>query len=204
MNTSTQNTIAIIGKGNMGRPLAVLAEKAGYHVAIASTGPTKSVIKAIESAHIVIFAVPYAAALEIAGQTDAKVALHGKILIDICNPLTTDYMGLTVGYTTSAGEEIAKLLPGTTIVKAFNTVFADLLALRADGKSVNATVMVASDAPQATNTVLSLAGAFGLEGVDAGPLSNARYLEPITEQLIQLAYGKGLGTKIGFVLTQQG
>ena len=53
---------------------------------------------------------------------------------------------------------------------------------------------------QALPTALDLARAFGFPSVDAGPLTNARYLEPLTELLIQLAYGKGLGTSIGVAL----
>ena len=50
--------------------------------------------------------------------------LAGKVVIDITNPLTADYMGLTIGHDTSAAEEIAKAVPGAEVIKAFNTVFA--------------------------------------------------------------------------------
>ena len=43
------------------------------------------------------------AALKAAGD------LNGKVVIDITNPLTPDYMRLTIGHTTSAAEEIAKM-----------------------------------------------------------------------------------------------
>ncbi|MGV8783592.1 NADPH-dependent F420 reductase, partial [Pseudomonas aeruginosa] len=54
--------------------------------------------------------------------------LEGKVVIDITNPLTADYMGLTIGHSTSAAEEIAKALPGVELVKGFNTLFAQVLA----------------------------------------------------------------------------
>ena len=41
-------------------------------------------------------------------------------------------MGLTIGHNTSAAEEIAKAVPGAEVVKAFNTVFAQVLAEGAD------------------------------------------------------------------------
>jgi predicted dinucleotide-binding enzyme len=44
----------------------------------------------------------------------------------------------------------------------------------------------------------------GFSAVEAGPLSNARYLEPLTELQIQLAYGLGHGTRIGFRLVALG
>jgi predicted dinucleotide-binding enzyme len=37
-----------------------------------------------------------------------------------------------------------------------------------------------------------------------GPLLNARYLEPMGELLIQLGYGQGLGTDLGFALQAGG
>jgi predicted dinucleotide-binding enzyme len=51
----------------------------------------------------------------------------GKVLVDISNPITPDYKALTVGHTTSAAEEIQKLAPQANVVKAYNTIFAELL-----------------------------------------------------------------------------
>jgi 8-hydroxy-5-deazaflavin:NADPH oxidoreductase len=89
-----------------------------------------------------------------------------------------------------------------TRVKAFNTMFADVLRSRVEGAKVAATVLVASDDEDAKRRIISLAGSFGFEAIDAGRLSNARYLEPVTELLIQLAYGMGMGRKIGVHLVK--
>ncbi|MFO1422623.1 MAG: NAD(P)-binding domain-containing protein [Candidatus Competibacteraceae bacterium] len=194
--------IAIIGKGNMGSGLAKLASQAGHTVLVGSRDPAQSPLAAIQEAELVILAVPYAAALALAEDAAARHALAGKTVIDITNPLAADYMSLTIGHSTSAGEEIAKRLPGVKVVKAFNTLFADVVSLRAAGAKVAATVLVAGDDEDAKRTIIELASSFGFESVDAGALSNARYLEPITEQLIHLAYVKGLGTKIGFALVR--
>lgn len=194
--------IAVIGKGNMGSALAKLASQAGHTVLVGSRDPAQPPLAAIQEAELVILAVPYAVALALAEDAAVHHALAGKTVIDITNPLSADYMSLTIGHSTSAGEEIAKRLPGAKVVKAFNTLFADVMSLRAAGTKVTATVLIAGDDEDAKRTVIELAGSFGFESVDAGTLSNARYLEPITEQLIHLAYGKGLGTKIGFALVR--
>lgn len=39
------------------------------------------------------------------------VSLDGKMIVDIIIPLTPDHMGLTIGRSTSAADEIAKAVP---------------------------------------------------------------------------------------------
>ena len=43
----------------------------------------------------------------------------------------------------------------------------------------------------------------GYEAIDAGPLRNARYLEPFAELVIQLGIPLGMGTNIAFKLMQR-
>lgn len=124
-------------------------------------------------------------------------SLEGRIVIDITNPLTADYMGLALGFDTSAAEEIAKALPGALVVKAFNTVLAQVLA-EGPAFANNQTVPVfyAGDDARAKQTVRSLAESLGFQTIDAGGLKNARYLEPVAGLNIYLAYGAGMGTQI--------
>jgi hypothetical protein len=121
--------------------------------------------------------------------------LDGKVVIDITNPLSDDYMSLTIGHVTSAAEEIAKTVPGALVVKAFNTLFAQVLA---DGPlfagSQRGSVFVASDSERAKQTAVAVARSLGWNTVDAGGLANARYLEPLAGLNIYLGYGAGLGT----------
>jgi predicted dinucleotide-binding enzyme len=137
------------------------------------------------------------------GYADAVAALRdagdvqGKVIVDITNPLTADYMGLTIGHSTSAAEEIAKAVPGAEVVKAFNTVFAQVLAEGADfGGGRKASVFVASDSARAKQTASALAESLGFDVIDAGGLKNARYLEAVAGLNIYLGYGAGLGTAI--------
>jgi predicted dinucleotide-binding enzyme len=67
-----------------------------------------------------------------------------------------------------------------------------------DGPSL--TAVVARDDADAKRKVQELARSIGFEPVDCGPLSAARYLEPMAMQIIALAYGQGLGTNIGYRL----
>lgn len=89
-------------------------------------------------------------------------------------------MGLTLGLDTSAAEQIAKALPGADVVKAFNTLFAHVLAngpTLADGQT--AQVFYAGGSERGKQTVAALIDSIGFKPVDAGALKNARYLEPL-------------------------
>ena len=110
--------IAIIGKGNVGSGLANVLSTTKHEVG--AYGRTDDVAKAVNEADIVILATPYGAAAEIVEQAD----FTGKIVIDVSNPVTEDFSTLQLGTTTSAAEAVAALVPGASVVKAFNTIFA--------------------------------------------------------------------------------
>jgi hypothetical protein len=198
--------VTVIGSGNMGSGFVRQLAKAGHDVRV--TGRNAERAQQLATAHgaravdaaeaaasdVLILATGYADA---APALKALGALNGKVIVDVTNPLTADYMGLTIGHTTSAAEEIAAAAPGARVVKAFNTVFASVLAdggRLGDGKTVP--VFVAGDDAEAKSTVSELARSIGFDVIDAGALRNARYLEPLAGLNIYLGYGAGLGTNI--------
>lgn len=197
--------ISIIGSGNMGTGLArLLASK--NTVTLVSRQPDAANVKVpgvasasyatgLKSADVIFLALPHDEVAKLAPQLGN---LAGKIVVDLTNPLTPDYMGLTVGFTTSAGERVAALFPAAKVVKAFNTIFAPVLARAAKGAKSLPTVLIAGDDKAANETVLALAKSMGFAAVVTGGLSNARYLEPLAELQIQLAYGQGHGAEVGF------
>jgi 8-hydroxy-5-deazaflavin:NADPH oxidoreductase len=154
---------------------------------------------AVETADLVLLAVPYGAVKEVV--TEIKHLLHGKTVIDATNALSADFSSLTLGFTTSAAEEIAKLVPDAHIVKAFNTVFAQVYASqdpKIQGKAIS--VFVAGDNTEAKEKVQGLITKMGFDVVNAGPLKSARNIEPLAMLNISLGYGQGLGTSMGFTL----
>lgn len=200
--------ISILGTGNMASGLAVLFAKSGQTVTLAARDLTKAqgvaaelghgitadtFVQAAASAEIVVLAVPYDAAADVIA---AAGGLAGKVVIDITNPLTADYSGLTIGHTTSAAEEIQKLAPQAKVVKAFNTVFASVLQNGGKVAGQPVTVFVASDDADARAQVAALAASAGFNTLEAGGLSSARYLEPVAGLNIALGYGLGHGTDI--------
>lgn len=200
--------VLVIGAGNMGSAFVKQLTAAGHQVSVTARSAEKAQALAASYPGTQVVASDNAAAssdvvILATGYTDAVNALRSvgdlrdKVVIDITNPLTDDYMGLTIGYDTSAAEQIAAAVPGAEVVKAFNTLFAQVLSDGADfGNGQNATVFVASDSERAKQTALALAESMNFATVDAGGLKNARYLEPLAGLNIYLGYGAGLGTSI--------
>jgi len=200
--------ITVIGAGNMGSAFVKQLTAAGHTVSVTARNLDKA--KAVAAAHpgaIAVVTDNAAADADVVvlatGYADAVTALHsvgpltGKVVIDITNPLTADYMGLTIGHTTSAAEEIAKAVPDAKVVKGFNTVFAQVLAAGADfGSGHKVSVFLAADDASAKTSAKTLTESMGFETIDAGGLKNARYLEPLAGLNIYLGYGAGLGTGI--------
>jgi 8-hydroxy-5-deazaflavin:NADPH oxidoreductase len=200
--------ITILGAGNMGAAFARQLTRAGHQVRVTSRDSVK--VAAVAAAYPGAIASPPQDALgnsEVVivatGFADAIPALNslgsldGKVIIDITNPLSADFASLTIGHDTSAAEEIARAIPGAEVVKAFNTVFAQVLAEGPDfANGQTAPVFVASDSARAKQAATSLAESIGFKPVDVGPLRNARYLEPLAGLNIYLGYAAAHGTDI--------
>jgi predicted dinucleotide-binding enzyme len=198
----------VIGAGNMGSAFVKQLSAAGHKVSVTARNASKAAelaakypgvtavdaADAAKDADVVIVATGYADAVPALRSVGS---LQDKVVVDITNPLTADYMGLTVGHTTSAAEEIARAVPEAQVVKAFNTLFAQVLGAGADlGGGQKANVFYASDSVRASQTVKALAESMSFTTVDAGPLKNARYLEPLAGLNIYFGYGAGRGTNI--------
>ena len=200
--------IAIIGSGNIGSGLAFTFGQTAYSVSLASHHEESarqvadklakdnisavSIADAVKGADVVILATPYEAVSNLASSID----FSGKVVVDVTNPVKADFSGLSIGFDTSAAEEIQTLLPKAKVVKAFNTVFAQVYEQGLEFAGNKAQTFVAADDDAAKQTVLTLANEAGFDAVDAGALSNARYLEPLAYMNIHFGYMLGKGTQI--------
>ncbi len=208
--------IGIIGTGNVGSTLGKGWAAKGHAVVFgvrnagdakvqaavkAAGGATRAatVKDAAADAEVVVLATPWGATQD---AIKAAGSLSGKIVIDATNPLKADLSGLAVGYTTSAGEEVAKWAAGAKVVKAFNTTGAGNMANPRFGGEA-ASMFICGDDAAAKKTVASLAETLGFEAVDAGPLSQARLLEPLAMLWISMAYAFGQGPNIAFRLLRR-
>jgi 8-hydroxy-5-deazaflavin:NADPH oxidoreductase len=197
--------ITVIGSGNMASGFVKQLSRAGHSVQIYARNEAKAgelakaynakVIdaKKASQADIIILAVPYKDAVDALKNIGP---LKGNVIVDITNPLNEGAAGLSVGQTTSAAEEISKAFPEAIVVKAFNTVFAQRLGVGPDLAGDKIPVYIASDDASAKRNVTKMIGSMGFITLDAGPLRNARYLEPLGALNIYFGYGAGMGTAI--------
>jgi NADPH-dependent F420 reductase len=194
--------IAIIGAGNVGRALATSFVRAGHSVTVASRDPEDagsvaaatgarvagSNAEAVAAADIVVLATPFTSAPEIAAEI--REAAQGAVVVDATNRMSFGPNGPDIDTTSSNAEELAALLPGASIVKAFNTVFASHQSdpFAAD---VQLDGYVAADDADARAKVLELVASIGLDPVDVGPLARARQLEGLAFLNITLNIAHG-------------
>jgi hypothetical protein len=200
------NLAFVGGTGPEGLGLAMRLARAGHHVAIGSrstergeegaakvreavaganaTGGANADILA--DAEVVFLTFPYSgqqATLEALGS-----ALDGKIVCDVVAPLEfvqgIGAVALNVEGK-SAAQEAAAQLPNATVVSAFQNMSAEKL-MELD-HPVGCDVLVCGRDAGAKQVIIELANQIeGVRGVDAGGLSNSRYVEMLTSLLINL------------------
>lgn len=194
------------GTGPEGLGLAMRFALAGHEVAIGSRstergeegaetvraavpgasvtgGENKSIVVA---ADVVFLTFPYA------GQHDTLAALGGlldeKIVCSVVAPLefvkSRGAVALDVPGN-SAAQEAAAQLPNARVVSAFQNMSAE--KLRELDYPIDADVLVCGADAEAKEIVIALANEIaGVRGIDAGGLSQSRYVEMLTSLLINL------------------
>ena len=190
----SDDTVAIIGTGNIGGTLAadlaaggqdfVLAgrdEQAARKIAAGLGGHAEavSVDEAVDRARVLVPAVW----LDDFEQFIARYRdlLAGKVIIDPTNPVGPDGAGgyrKVIDEQESSGQLLAGLLPaGAHLVKAFGTLSAGSLAAASRREPDRAVLFYAADDDTAGDLVAGLIRAAGFDPVRAGGLDQAIRLE---------------------------
>lgn len=206
--------IGIIGTGNMGSALSRRLVMGGQTVYVASRtdeharnladelasapGPgsieATSTMDAAARSEVTVLAVPFEEATKLAVQLSDT--LTGKVVVDMTNPFNENFDELVTDPTTCAGEEIQRRIPQGQVVKAFNTIFAPVLA-EGELNGIQGDVFVASDNEDAKGVVADLVRSGGLRPVDAGALKNARTLERLALLSVELTFRYDLNFQSG-------
>jgi predicted dinucleotide-binding enzyme len=190
--TNRAMRIAIIGAGNVGGGLGQALAAAGHDVVFGVRDPesVKTQValaeipdavavrasEAVEGADVVVFALRPDA---LASMTRELPSLGGRVVFDAMNRFGGDPAR-------STAHDLADLLPGARIVKAFNTTGYENLTT-AHTRSVPAAMFVAGDDPEAKAIAMRLAAEIGFAPEDAGGLANAKPLEEMVRVWLALA-----------------
>jgi 8-hydroxy-5-deazaflavin:NADPH oxidoreductase len=183
--------IAILGAGRLGGTLArrlgaddhdvIVAARRGPDELRAEVGSWRGVQPgdrgALATAEVVVLAFPWRARHEAL----AGVTLPGVTVVDATNPFAEDFSLLPTGPRGSSGE-VADLLRGARVVKAWNTVPAERFEGPGDpGAPMDARlgIPIAGDDRDAKDLVRDLTSELGHTGVDVGTLDDGhRWMEP--------------------------
>ena len=205
--------IAVVGAGSVGATLGQAWIERGEVVIWGLRNPSdrkyaalprervKTAAEAAKGAEVVVIATPWSAA-EAAVKSVGSLA--GKIVIDCMNPLGMgpDGLQLVLGFNTSAGEQVASWAPGAFVFKTLNTTGAGNMAKAAD-YPIPPVMLVAGDDAGKKPKVMELVAKLGFEAADAGPLKNARLLEPFALVWIDQAMKRGRGRDFAFALVSR-
>jgi predicted dinucleotide-binding enzyme len=184
--------IAIIGSGHIGGGLARPWKQKGHDVTFGAREPSADgeapIADAVRGAQVVVLAMPYGALDDVLANAGD---LTGKVVIDCTNAVEPG-MTLKYGHTTSAAEELQKRIPGAKVFKSFNAQGAENLA-RPEYDGVRASNFFCGDDAESRAIVRGLVEDVGFEAIDAGPLKNARLVEPL--MLLWAVTSRSLGSR---------
>ncbi len=186
----------------MGRALGRRAASCGHEVLFGSRRPSFALDAAREAgraaagtyaealAHgeLALLAVRWPHALRAVAAAGSGA---GRILLDATNPATPDGLSLVLGHDTSGAEEIARAEPRARVVKAFNHVYAEVVENPGGFGGARPAVFYGGDDAAANDLAGRFIESLGFEAVLAGPLSVARYLEPLAQLAVALVEGRG-------------
>ena len=178
--------VGAIGAGRIGGTIGGLWVKAGHPVLFSSRHPeelkdmvaklggqarTGTVARAIEFGDVIFVAVPYAALPQL-GQ-EHVAALKGKIVLDACNAIASrDGAIADEADKNGVGITSQKYLPGTRLVRAFNTLSYMIFAREANRAEPRLAIPIAGDDAEAMRVAAGLVRDAGFEPVPVGRLAD--------------------------------
>jgi hypothetical protein len=205
--------IGILGSGLMGAKLGTIFARAGHDVVFSysrnrkkleklarDAGPTAragSPAEAAQEADAVLLAVHWSRVDDVLKQAGD---LDGTVVITCSLPMNADDTGLIVAHTSSGAEELARKAPKAQVVSAFGTVPSEVLFSVFDRRrrKNRPSLLYSGDDSKAKRVAAKLISDAGFEPVDAGALRIARYTEPFTLAVAQLAYEGDRGPALSY------
>jgi predicted dinucleotide-binding enzyme len=205
--------IGILGSGLMGGKLGTIFARAGHEV-IFSYAHSEAKLKrlarqakgaaragtpheAARNSDVVLLAVHWSRVDDVLKQAGS---LAGKVVISCSMPMSADDTRLVVAGTRSGAEVMAKRLRRAHFVSAFGTVPSEVLfdVFKNRRKANRPSLLYCGDDTRAKKVAARLIRDVGFDPLDAGPLRIARYTEPFTLLIAQLAYEGDRGPELAY------
>ena len=204
--------IAILGAAGVGATLGKRFAAIGHEIYFGVLTPSKhtdktsfatigTVAEATKDAEMIVLAIPFAKV----GEAIANCGdISGKIIVDCTNPLkmVDGKLGLSLGFDTSAAEQIAETAVGAKIVKCFNQTGVGNMD-NPEYQNGRAVQFVCGDDADAREIVRKLAESIGFDAIDVGELKNSRLLESFAALWIHLAFTTDLNRNFAFSLLRR-
>jgi 8-hydroxy-5-deazaflavin:NADPH oxidoreductase len=184
-----RNLVGIIGAGRLGQAMARTARRAGREVVIANSRGPESLTSAASAlgdgvsagtvdqaaaAGIVVIAVPWDRVPDAVGGLE----WNGQIVVDATNDWGADDLN---GRTSS--ELVADLVPGARVVKAGNTLGADVLGSDPHEAGGRRVIFISGDDADAKADVVALFQDAGFAAIDLGGLATGGAMQQIHHPL---------------------
>jgi predicted dinucleotide-binding enzyme len=205
--------IGILGSGLMGAKLGTLFARIGHEVTFSYSRSDRKLAQlareagenarpgtpreAAQDADILLLAVHWNRVDDVLRQAGD---LSGKVVVSCSLPMNDDDTGLVVAHTSSGAEELARKARDARIVSAFGTVPSEVLfdVFETRGRAPRPSMLYCGDDDDAKEVTAQLIRDVGFEPVDVGPLRMARYAEPFTLLVAQLAYEGDGGPELAY------
>ena len=205
--------VGILGSGLMGGKLGTLFARAGHDVVFSyahserklkrlarearGTARAGTPSDAARDADALLLAVHWSRVDDVLKQAGD---LSGKVIVTCSLPMNATDTKLVIAHTSSGAEALAKKLPKAHIVSAFGTVPSEALFGVFDARRTKKrpSLVYCGDQAGAKDVAATLIRDVGFDPVDAGPLRIARYLEPFTLLVAQLAYEGEEGPELAY------
>ena len=192
VNAIASDPVGIIGAGRLGQAMARTALRANRSVVIANSRGPESLISVVSTlgdqasagtvdqaaaARIVVIAVPW----DRVPDAVRGLELDDQIVIDATNDWGADDLK---GRTSS--ELVADLVPGARVVKAGNTLRADVLGSDPQEAGGRRVIFISGDDGDAKSAVVSLFDDAGFAAIDLGNLAMGGAMQQIHKPLAGL------------------
>src|SRR5881396_821802 len=205
--------VGILGSGLMGAKLGTIWARAGHDVVFSYARSEQKLkrlareakgkaragtpAEAAQNADALLLAVHWSRVEDVLKQAGD---VSGKVIVTCSLPMNADDTDLVIAHTSSGAEALAKRVPKARVVSAFNTVPSEVLfgVFEARRKATKPSLVYCGDDASSKKIAAQLIRDVGFDPVDAGPSRIARYTEPFTLLMAQLAYEGDGGPELAY------